>query len=344
MVKPSIIKYLDNTTGGTPKKLDDVIPNNNNKVKVGDDNIIIEGSSNPPDKELLDSFSTIGEKVKKNALIPTPKNVVDKPKLLMSTDDLAKKLGFKNEDDIYQYIAKSKKAGNWDRLRGLFGVMRENKTIISSLGIGAAATTLYFYCLRHQENNSGCFRYKKDKRGGIRKNTRKKIAGYSCLASGGEKLQPKRHPLYRVEKWDCNFTNFRDDDDNNNVNEILDLGCAGLCNLDNFNKLATLTDNYKSLEESLDNHPYVYKCEKVTILQFLIDGAGNTLDDIVQGVINSDLGTRFRLLFDFDKVKYLILILIIFFFYYHFSLKWKLNNCVEKNIKHINGPPIGSIG
>lgn len=285
-------------------------------------------SSNAVRKPIGDMFSTLGEKVKKilpnkNIIPPLP---IPKPinKKLISSDQVAKKLGFKNEGDFFEYINQFERVGKRDnRAKKLFTVLRKNKKVIATVGVAASIPVLYNYCKRHQEINSGCFRYRKNKNGGYLEKTRKKMGGNYCLSSNiGAKIKQETHPLFNVETWDCNFNGFEKEE---KVIDILDLGCRGLCSVENFNNLAG--GEYKPVQNQ--DHPYIYRCEKVTILQSLTDYTGDAIDEIIAGALNSDLGHRFKTLFDFSKLKIYILICIFLFLYYNFL--GKKETIIEKN-------------
>lgn len=263
---------------------------------------------------------------------PPPKKVN-----LISADALANKIGFKNQDEFFKYIDEFGKGttktttAEATSLKKLFILMRKNPKVVAIVGMAATAGVLVDYAKRHQSINSGCFRYIRKEGGtGYREKSRKKISGYSCSSENskaGAEIIANKHPLYKVaEKWDCNFKGFnqqgRGEEENEIlVKEILDLGCGGLCSVENFNKLAAITDGFNPLDEWKNKDRYIYRCEKVTILNLLMDHTGDAIDQMLQGALDSDLGRRFKSLFDFSNLKIYIFIFIVLFFYYQFICK-----------------------
>lgn len=359
MVRGVIKRVFDNAAGGIARKSDNLTPDDVLK-NVGDESSSsgggVGGAVNKTTNNSLvglgdnnnNSFSALGAKVDEILLPAGNKNTINikrvdelipnnkrLQKKINSPDDLAKKVGFKNEDDLFQYI-KQNNVGKTGKLKTLFNIMRKNKKVVARLGLGASAITLYHYCVIYQQENSGCFRYRKNRNGECIKSTRKKIEGHACWPinnSKGVEIKSRKHPLSSVEKWGCkdSIEDFKEANEKDILvkNEILKLGCAGLCNVENFNTLAAMTDNrYKPVDKN--DGRYIYKCERVSILKFLFDSAGDAIDDIVEGAINSDLGNRLVSIFDFTQIRFYIIIFIILFFYYHFFCK---NNL--KNIDHV---------
>ena len=258
--------------------------------------------------ETLDVNKTLIDNKK---FIPTETLAI--PKKLPSTpDDIAVKIDFKNEAELFDYIKNfDTKKGDYSKFKKLFTLMKKNKSVMKFTGGATAAALLYHYCLLHQRSHSGCFRYLKDKDGNIIEHTKKKIDGSYCIPFSEPKIHKRHHPLYGVEKWDCNFKGFEGPE----AKDILKLGCNGLCNVENFNILAGLTKEYEPYTSDKESK-HIYKCEIVTILGSLTEMTGDAIDDAIDGALNSKLGKRIKT--SFSSIKFYIFVVFLFFIYYHF--------------------------
>lgn len=310
--------------------------------KVADD--ALSSSAKP----VGDSFSAFGKKA--SDILPSTHNSnVDnvlslrrpfKPKppkkikpnnngKFLSPDEIAQKVGFKSEDEFFTYIEQFQRVGKWDRMKKVFTLLRNNKKTIALLGAGATAVALHSYCHSYQRMNSGCFRYRKKKNGGYREKTRTKIGGNFCNPAFDlieAKIPKEKHPLYTLEKWDCGLFNKSDKELlDNEVSNILDIGCGGLCSVENYNKIVNILNarggdlKYKPLDTN--QHRYIYKCERATVLRLFTEYSGNAINDIITGFNNSELGERLANLFDFSNLKVYIFIIVILFLYYKFICK-----------------------
>ena len=132
------------------------------------------------------------------------------------------------------------------------------------------------------------------------------------------------HPLYGKHIWDCNYHNF--ENGNPRIDKIIILGCNGLCNWKNFNILAQTTKGeYLPIENINDN--YMYKCENITILEAISMSASNTVNEIISGVVDSNLGSNIMKFF--MRLFCIILIIIGIFKMYDYYFKYN-NNIIKK--------------
>lgn len=331
------------------KAIDDLVNSIAKTTAKTTDEVI---SSNSLTSSIGDSLSTFGKKadellpnkiddnllVTRRTLIPKPLKNTDTNSVI-SPDELAQKLGFQNEDDFFNYINEFQKVGNWDKLKNVFTLLRSNKKTIAVLGAAASSLALLDYCKFYQALNSGCFRYRKKKDGGYREKSRTKIGGNYCSPLTdviGVKIKAEKHPLYNLEKWNCNIFEDKGLVLTNEIADILDLGCGGLCDIEHYNKLvreinAKGESTYEPI--NIDKHKYIYRCERVTILRILTKTTGDAIDEIITGAINSNLGQRFTNIFNFGNLRFYIIIFIIFLIYYKFFCK-RNNNTLP------NEPPI----
>ena len=241
---------------------------------------------------------------------------------------VAKSLGFKNTSDFDNFIKNVNPKRIIDvketkKLTTLFKylskIAKKNPKSIAKLAIaGGSITAMIIFLKNFQNDYSGCFRYNKSTNDKIKY----KFSGSWCNSNNTKNfndeniksLPENEHPLYNQNKWDCKYDSF--DKENQQINEILNLGCNGLCDWKNFNILAKTTNGeYKSIFHE-EFHKYDYKCETISLLQALSISTTNTLTDL----FNVNLGIGIK------QIIFLFIILILIYKLY-FSLKLrKLKN------------------
>ena len=247
----------------------------------------------------------------------------------------AQKMGFKNAFEFEDYIKninpyKLVDASEAQRLSKIFNYLSKTSKkrggSIAKLAIaGGSLTAMIIFLKKFQKKYSGCFRYENDDEEKIKY----KFVGFFC---GGDDdnddddddnvklLSIEEHPLFGVKKWDCDYDNF--EKGNKRVDEILQLGCKGLCDWKNFNILAETTKGeYNPIYPADDK--YIYKCETMSLLKAFSTSTGNAVNEIVSGIIFSDLGQNitsffFRLLY---IVVLILALLFIIFNYYNKKMK-----------------------
>ena len=256
-----------------------------------------------------------------------------------SYNQTAKSIGFKDAVEFDNFIQKidphKLNISETQKVSKLYSFLsklsRSNKSRgshIAKLAIaGGTITAMIIFLQNFQRNHSGCFRYernkfntRKDTEDGDETRIKYKFDGKSwCnnnVLGGGtsenktvKTIPESEHPLYYVDKWDCNYKNFPLG--NERVDRIINMGCNGLCNWENFNFLATLTQGQYQPLVDYDETRYVYKCETVSFLQAVSSSTGDAISHTFSGLFNSDLGqqlvtTLFRVFF------IMILIYVIF--------------------------------
>ena len=258
---------------------------------------------------------------------------------MKETDDMAKKFGFKDEKDFAQYIRRTTDANDVGLKRIKSQLWKYAKNHKSSLAKAALATGtaagLLSYLKEFQRNNTGCFRYVK----GTRENNliRYKFEGNFCNSdtfdeSENVKILPERdHPLFGRNKWDCGYNQFlvdgSSDSDRDTVYNIVNLGCNGLCDWANFNRLALLTSSHQPVEftpeEEEEHGRYVYTCESTTLLRGLSESFGNVVSDTITGLGDSRLVANFNhFLYDgMRNLCKLLVIVVIGLFLYRLAVK-----------------------
>lgn len=265
-------------------------------------------------------------------------------KLIKRADAAAVNFGFRNESDfavklkeaadLCETAAGKRRINNDPRWRNVFlslkKTKRKDKKLMAAVATGTAAG-LVIYLAKEQEKNTGCFRYKLGEEKGNKKDDgliRYKIAGNFCIGgatSGGEGsnndydnddkdvgdvkiLAFNTHPLSDSERWGCDYDNFYatgDEIDRQRIDEIRQLGCNGLCDVLNFNVLASFTndeyapfieratvgDDDKSQlgGENMNNDKFMYVCERATFLRTLIDQTLDVVDDVFDEAMSSSL-------------------------------------------------------
>ena len=185
----------------------------------------------------------------------------DYSKLIDETNELARKLGFKDEADFAKFISKldlnknirgvkdTQKLGRLSKYIKNY-VAKHPTSVAKGAIAGGTIAFLVSYLKKFQAENTGCFRYAKDDENNL---IRYKFEGNFCLdnvdysdnsdasdtTTSTEKVKiiaANQHPLFGVtNKWDCDFSQF--EKGNPTVDQILNAGCNGLCDWLNFNTL-----------------------------------------------------------------------------------------------------------
>ena len=266
------------------------------------------------------------------------------------SNTLARDLGFDNVTDFNKYIndinPHKLTVVETTKLSRVFKylskVAKKNPKSIAKLAIaGGTVTAMVIFLKEFQNKYSGCFRY--DKNGDS--NVKYKFAGSSwCNITATDiidsdnneiKILPENtHPLYNHLKWDCNYTRFGqnpvsfvEENNNNNNNEekeiiienILSLGCNGLCNWRHFNTLAKMTNGeykpiiIKDFDDTQIFYKYIYKCETIDILTALSMSTVDALSDL----LDTNLGI---------KIKQVFLMFILFILIYKLYFGFKKRN------------------
>ena len=268
------------------------------------------------------------------------------------TNQLAMRAGFKNEEefiksiDDYLILYKTDKTVLQNpKLLQMFQFLKHQAiknpktTLVAILASGSIIAILKTISEIHRKN-TGCFRYYKDENNN-NKLIKQKILGNFCvngddddndLSSGDDHyfLPESEHPLFNKEKWDCNYKNF----DLNGINgikatPIFDLGCNGLCDLLNYNALAALTPEYEGITLSDEEHEkhdkYMYVCERASILRELTTDILDSVNEVAQGVMQSQIGYKIQEYFHIFK-SYIVYLILIIFAMVIVSYKMKNNN------------------
>ena len=324
------------------------------------------GNSLSIDRKLTTFLDGKKPKVLKTATESATDTNVFSTARLRQSDTLARKLGFEDEQDFARKIVlgagSSRKAGVVSKLYKL--LKTHPKLVKYSVGITSAAV-LYNICMDYQTRHSGCFRYRRtksemetnemdnnDRNKGVTDDlylveTRQKVRGHFCVSDVSNNwgdnadvtwVSEEEHPLYDKPKWDCEFARFQN---TKSSEEIISLGCNGLCDPANFNILASLSNEAFSPYPKLDENPdYVFKCEKVTFLRRIAELLGDGVDDIVDGISHSNLGKRVLDIFDLKPVKNIILlcfiILLLYFLYIRYFKFWSRNYFFYHNTHNNN--------
>ena len=192
---------------------------------------------------------------------------------------LARELNYKTEDDFVKYIDMYLVNKKWQNSKKLSQTINSLRTRAAQHYHHHPAIATIFKDVKkpisqilndlsifHQKN-SGCFRYKliQDKL------IREKISGNFCHGNeeGGE-VPESEHPLYNINKWDCEYRDFSIGGrrrSNNNPR----LKCNGLCDPNIFNGLSEYTPNYGKAELPPIDDKYIYVCESGSILRYLLN-------------------------------------------------------------------------
>lgn len=304
-----------------------------------------------------DGIRNIIKKVKKGEIATTSEiKTIIKNKLPHSdyssikkrTRMIANNLGFKNETSFYNYIDDIRdpyrlNLSQTQRFSRVFIYLskfaKKHPGSIAKVAIaGGTIATMIIFLKKFQNKHTGCFRYSKDDkdeslikykfRGSsfCNNNNNNDDDEYYYDDSDLKLISEEEHPLYGKRKWDCSFDAF---ERNSRVDAILNRGCRGLCDWENFNILAGHTRGlYEPIKlESMDESKYsryLFKCEKMTVLRALSTSTGNALHEVFSGLIDSQLGENIvRLL---TRAVIIILLLIIMYNLYSYLKVNKTNN------------------
>ena len=285
---------------------------------------------NIKNKRVMSIFNKLNKRIKNKKIKETghPFNRNTTSSSIHKSNVVAKSLGFKNVADYDKFIKNinpnkltGKETGQLSKLyRYLLKVAKKNPKSIAKLAIaGGTLTAMVIYLKQFQGNHSGCFRYKRKRFSIGEDKIRYKFAGSSwCNTTSSDgndddddikHISEREHPLYNQLKWDCNYSNF--DKKNETVNDILSLGCNGLCDWRNFNILAQTTggEYQRIVSDQLLNfderfYAYNYKCETVSFLQALSTSTAETLNNL------------FTLSFGKIQVKRILFIFLFIFLIY----------------------------
>ena len=270
-------------------------------------------------------------------------------KWMEETDNVARQLKFRDEADFGDFVDKldTTKAMSVERVKKLktvFQYLKNHRSAIAKLAIaGGTITALVHFLKKFQAEHTGCFRYSKDDTNNL---IRYKFNGNFCLGSptmmGEEtdaiKLLPHAdHPLSEISKWNCDYIGFNDQH-NPKIDDILNLGCMGLCNWLNFNTLTEYTTGFNPLEvdDEADFPTFLYQCEKATVLRALTTSIADVIDETLTGFGQSRLAKRVFNLFR-QKLIQIMVILCLFFIAFYLA-KISFNQHDIKN--HAYGTPI----
>lgn len=234
---------------------------------------------------------------------------------------VAQYMGFKNADEFNNYIKTVNPykldTSQVNKLSKIFNYLSKiakktkGKNVAKLAIAGGTLSAMIIYLKKIQNKYNGCFRYDNDDNDEIKY----KFVGSFCINTGDDDdyddvklISEEEHPLYNVEKWDCKYDKF--EKGNKRVDEILQLGCRGLCDWKNFNILAKTTKGeYEPISIS---DKYTYKCETMTLLKALSSSTGNVIDEIFSGILFSDLGKNLSaFLFHLSCMFMLIIAIII---------------------------------
>ena len=255
-------------------------------------------------------------------------------RLKKETNTIAKHMGFESEDDFAKFIKESSSSSDADtkKLKNIFLLFKEYaqknpKSIVKYAVITGTISGMVIYLKKFQSENTGCFRYEKN--ANINNVLIKyKFKGNFCNNVKQEqetnyiKLLPENnHPLYGKLKWDCSFNQFYSNENfaTQDIDDIRFLGCNGLCNWENFNRLAQSTKEYAPIEYNInneeENNQYLYVCESSTILRELATSVGDTVNEVFTGLNRSIIGKQ--ILNMIHKSFYFLLMLFFFNYIYY---------------------------
>ena len=278
-------------------------------------------------------FKTVFHGTKPRRRIPNQKpnkkfvfNNIDKNKM----NKTAQNMGFKNAVEFDNYIKKINphklNSSDVPKVSRIFKYLSKRGGTIAKLAIaGGSLSAMLIYLKKFQNKHSGCFRYDNDD-----EEIRYKFEKGSFFCSNDDDdddnlklLAIEKHPLYNVKKWDCNYNKFGNKKE---IDEILQLGCKGLCDWKNFNILAKTTKGeYNPI--SNDDDKYIYKCERMSLLKALSTSTGNAMNEIISGLFNSDLGQNIA-----NFLIYLCLVFIIILMFFIIIHYYKNNRKLKKRI------------
>lgn len=309
-------------------KSDDFLPDNNRYNQFMPNEMIKWKKFDNHKKYLRGEFSPNGGEF--NASIRSRYPHYRHYKLLQKTNEMAKRFGFKNEAELAKEIEAAAKlcktangriiVNNNPKMRNLFSHLsrlKNKSTIVKGALLAGTISGMVIYLAKIQSEQSGCFRYNLDNREQL---VKYKMAGNFCLGDVHDEsteflskdlivIPENSHPLFEKNKWDCEFKDFKmtSDVDRERIYNITSLGCNGLCNVENFNILTSLTDddNYDKEINDVDNE-YTFVCERATFLRTLTEESINYISEVADGVIESNI---FKGVFD-NIYKYIIFLII----------------------------------
>ena len=245
---------------------------------------------------------------------------------------LAIKWGFQNEKNFAKFISSSEVLTDTTRIYKVFNNLKKfakkhPKSIAKFAVASGTVSGMVVYLRKYQEEHSGCNRYHK------KSGNHYKFKGSFCYDSNTADTNPihdTKHPLYHHNTWDCNYIHglINENEPNESICKVFSLGCAGLCDWQNFNLLTQVTSGqYIPLEMNAETkikiNEYSYKCETYTILRTLTDSAANIVDDIYEGLSESVIGKK---LYHFIQSKMSQILLILLILVCFFSLYKIINN------------------
>ena len=253
---------------------------------------------------------------------------------------MAKKIDFKNEKQFRTFIENVSETSNDSRLSKIYNFLanfakKHPKSIAKAAIAGGTITTMIVYLKNYQRQRTGCFRYI----AGQMETEPKRIHGNFCINRDEKSeynddimIPESEHPLYKVNKWDCDlpkniFSNSLDPQ----TNHILSLGCSGLCDWQNFNKLAdNMPKNNAYPYQPIDYNEheniqgYVYKCEHITILRALASNVGTVVHETFSGIMDSNIGKKMT------RVISLFLMIFLITLFYSTVISLTSNNKKEE--------------
>ena len=272
-----------------------------NKIKY------IDNVSFPSGKQ-KNYYNFWGDNIKKknnNYNFISKNNIDNKPIVNSYNNTVAKSLGFKHVQEVDDFIRNINphklNVSDIKKLSKLYShiskIAKNRKYRLAKLAVaGGSITAMIIFLQKYQKTHNGCFRYEKIYEEG---EIKYKFDGKSWCNILGNNISNKeikhipesQHPLYNHKKWDCNYNKFPKG--NKRIDNIINLGCNGLCDWKNFNILAQTTNGeYQPLIDYTEDK-YIYRCETVNILQAFSSSTGEILSDTFSGIFKSDLGKDF---------------------------------------------------
>ena len=202
---------------------------------------------------------------------------------------------------------------------------KENSLIKKALAFGTISGFIT-YIGNEQAKNSGCFRY--TKMDGGDELIKAKVEGNFCngdlAIDMGRKVPEEEHPLFAVDKWNCDFHSFigTTHQDEQEIEAIKDRGCNGLCDPLHYNFMASFTDGLYKQSDVVDSDECMFVCEKATFLRTLAEEVNDVMSNIVgEGVI----GHLYKI------IKILIKCVILMVVLYIIARLYKLKNWLLKS-------------
>lgn len=319
-----IIKLIDNVAEGGKRGLKRLNDGNGSTTTNIVKRVKMAIKSQPDDvdnilKKLKEGDIATTPEIKRNIRHKLPHKTYAKSKF--KADKLANKIGFKNENDFFNFIQSIKDPSRLTveqatRLSKVFKhfsklAKKHPLSTVKLAVIGGTITAMVIFLKRFQQSHTGCFRYNGED------DVKRKFKGSNfCVNDDNdnddvELISEEEHPLYNVKnKWDCKFSNFKS---NAKVDGILSLGCNGLCDWENFNVLASYSNSnkYKPIDNIGDeHHEYLFKCEKMTFLRAISTSTSNAFNELF---FDSNFGKSI-----IKSIIRIFIIIILIFFLYNF--------------------------